>query len=135
MAYTPTTWNTGDTITATAMNKIENGIANAGGGGYDAEITVYHSANSSDPFVATIVSGTYDNLSALVQNNIPPNILVRFWDDGVQTRTNTTTLPIYIINNVNVKYIALKVFAVNSNGDTYMPGVLTWYETDTINFA
>ena len=33
MAYNPTTWNTGDTITATAMNKIENGIANAGGGG------------------------------------------------------------------------------------------------------
>lgn len=32
MAYTPTTWTTGDTITATAMNKIENGIAGAGGG-------------------------------------------------------------------------------------------------------
>lgn len=31
MSYTPTTWTTGDTITATAMNKIENGIANAGG--------------------------------------------------------------------------------------------------------
>lgn len=31
MAYIPTTWNTGDTITAAAMNKIENGIANAGG--------------------------------------------------------------------------------------------------------
>lgn len=31
MAYTPTTWATGDTITASAMNKIENGIANAGG--------------------------------------------------------------------------------------------------------
>ena len=30
MSYTPTTWNTGDTITASAMNKIENGIANAG---------------------------------------------------------------------------------------------------------
>lgn len=30
MAYNPTTWQTGDTITATAMNKIENGIANAG---------------------------------------------------------------------------------------------------------
>lgn len=30
MAYTPTTWTTGDTITATAMNKIENGIAGAG---------------------------------------------------------------------------------------------------------
>lgn len=32
MAYTPTTWTTGDTITASAMNKIENGIAGAGGG-------------------------------------------------------------------------------------------------------
>lgn len=31
MAYTPTTWATGDTITASAMNKIENGIASAGG--------------------------------------------------------------------------------------------------------
>jgi len=31
MSYTPTSWNTGDTITAAAMNKIENGIANAGG--------------------------------------------------------------------------------------------------------
>lgn len=30
MSYTPTTWTTGDTITATAMNKIENGIANPG---------------------------------------------------------------------------------------------------------
>ena len=32
MSYTPTTWSTGDTITASAMNKIENGIANASGG-------------------------------------------------------------------------------------------------------
>lgn len=30
MSYSPTTWSTGDTITASAMNKIENGIANAG---------------------------------------------------------------------------------------------------------
>ena len=30
MGYTPTTWATGDTVTASALNKIENGIANAG---------------------------------------------------------------------------------------------------------
>lgn len=30
MSYTPTSWSTGDTITASALNKIENGIANAG---------------------------------------------------------------------------------------------------------
>lgn len=30
MSYTPTNWVTGDTITATKLNKIENGIASAG---------------------------------------------------------------------------------------------------------
>lgn len=33
MSYTPTTWTTGDTITASALNKIEQGIADGGGGG------------------------------------------------------------------------------------------------------
>lgn len=32
MSYTPTTWTTGDTITATKLNKLEQGVANAGGG-------------------------------------------------------------------------------------------------------
>lgn len=31
MSYTPTTWQTGDTITAAALNKMEQGIAGAGG--------------------------------------------------------------------------------------------------------
>ena len=30
MAYTPTTWVTGDTITAVKLNNMEQGIANAG---------------------------------------------------------------------------------------------------------
>ena len=30
MSYTPTSWTTGDTITATKLNKLENGVANAG---------------------------------------------------------------------------------------------------------
>ena len=30
MSYTPTTWATGDTVTATKMNKIEQGIAASG---------------------------------------------------------------------------------------------------------
>ena len=32
MSYTPTTWTTGDTITATKLNKMEQGIASAGSG-------------------------------------------------------------------------------------------------------
>lgn len=33
--YTPNTWTTGDIITATKLNNIEQGIANAGGNPYD----------------------------------------------------------------------------------------------------
>lgn len=33
MSYTPTNWQTGDTITAPLLNKMEQGIASAGGGG------------------------------------------------------------------------------------------------------
>lgn len=33
MSYTPTNWQTGDTITAQLLNKMEQGIASAGGGG------------------------------------------------------------------------------------------------------
>lgn len=32
MAYTPKTWQCGDTITAEDLNHIEQGVANAGGG-------------------------------------------------------------------------------------------------------
>lgn len=42
--YTPTVWRTGDVITAEKLNKIEEGIANAEGGGESdfsvAEVTI-----------------------------------------------------------------------------------------------
>lgn len=52
MAYTPTTWNTGDTITASALNKMEQGIAEGGGGGgdsvfYEVTTTSFPSGNNS----------------------------------------------------------------------------------------
>lgn len=32
MSYTPTNWQNGDTITADKLNKLEQGVASAGGG-------------------------------------------------------------------------------------------------------
>lgn len=55
MAYTPTVWETGDTITAEKLNKAEQGIASAGSVAikipiiYDEENSVYTVA---DPSVA-----------------------------------------------------------------------------------
>jgi len=95
MAYTPTTWTTGDTITASAMNKIENGIAGAGGGGYDAEISIYHSADSSDNYDISIVSGTYASLKEKLLNNEPPLIVAYIWDEMTHYRGATTMTSIY----------------------------------------
>lgn len=33
MSYIPTVWASGDIVTSTKLNKLENGVANAGGGG------------------------------------------------------------------------------------------------------
>ena len=64
MSYTPTNWNTGDTITASALNKIEQGIANAGGGG---GIPVFWQMDSS-----TIgVDGDFASCLAKLQQGIP----------------------------------------------------------------
>lgn len=33
MSYTPTEWKAGDTVTSAKLNKLEQGVASAGGGG------------------------------------------------------------------------------------------------------
>lgn len=33
MSYTPKTWHTGDTVSASDLNHLEQGVADAGGGG------------------------------------------------------------------------------------------------------
>lgn len=38
MGYEPTTWHGGDVLSAEAMNKIENGIANAGSGALEVRV-------------------------------------------------------------------------------------------------
>lgn len=81
MSYTPTTWTTGDTITATKLNKIENGIASASP--YDAVIRLTHSNDSGADTPAnltpSIVEGTYAQLSAILQNEEVPNIRVEYY--------------------------------------------------------
>lgn len=59
MAYTPTTWVTGDTITATKLNKLEQGVANAGGGNggtvfYEVTTTNFPSSSNAIGWFAYI---------------------------------------------------------------------------------
>ena len=43
MSYEPTTWKSGDTVTSAKLNKMEQGIANAGGGG----VLIVHDVDST----------------------------------------------------------------------------------------
>lgn len=96
MTYTPTTWDVGDVITPQKMNNIETGIQEvAESGGYDAEIRYYNDNNSSHDPVVTVVSGDYDTLMGLIEDNISPNVLVRYWDDFLYMWGVTNAVAIY----------------------------------------
>ena len=62
MSYTPTTWVTGDTVTATKLNKIEQGIADSGGGGGSAFIkfSALHGSSATTTF-GYLVYALYDD--------------------------------------------------------------------------
>ena len=81
MSYTPTTWNTGDTVTASAMNKIENGIA--GASPWDAVIRLTHSNDSgqdtASKLTPSIISGSYADMYSKIQNSEFPYILVQYY--------------------------------------------------------
>lgn len=58
MSYTPTVWKSGDVVTSTKLNKIEQGIANAGGGGgaFFVPITYQSGATTAGKTAGEIVT-------------------------------------------------------------------------------
>ena len=76
MAYTPTTWVAGDTVNATKLNKLEQGVANAGGGsGFDALIT-YSVDSPSYSSTFTLSQGSYEDVVAKVASGEPVNLAI-----------------------------------------------------------
>lgn len=76
MAYTPTTWTTGDTITASSMNKIENGISDAGEKGIDAVIWFPNST------VGYQIYGDFEKALAKVRQGIPLIVYSCSWNSS-----------------------------------------------------
>lgn len=101
MAYTPTTWVTGDTVTATKMNKIENGIANAGGGG----LIGYENAE---------LDKNYNELMAMVESGTIPWIIDVF-DDSPEIITRVVPLT-YMHTDGNDYIVA---FGCVDNGNNF----------------
>ena len=135
MSYTPTSWSTGDTITAAAMNKIENGIANASP--YDAIIRLTHSNDSGEDVASnltpSIISGSYAALSAKINNSEFPHVIVQYyhpwgywgWLEGYIT----------YVNPYNILITVAGYFPFGNNGACfYHISSLMWSSSDTIEW-
>ena len=135
MSYTPHTWTTGETITASKMNNIEEGLQDASG--YDAVISIYHENNSSSAYVPSIISGTYNTIKQKTMNNQPPIILAYIWDDlagykGATTMSAIYTYPSELYPN-NDFIFTMKMPTSNASTHTSWFGIsLAWNSNDII---
>ena len=98
MSYTPTTWTNGDTITAAKLNKMEQGIADAGGGGLGVDVLVY--INGSDLATATAI-GDYATVLAKLDNDEPVIGFVLSYNKTSVNITMHTLTPLYYIGYEN----------------------------------
>ena len=133
MSYTPTTWETGDTITATKLNKMEQGIADAGGGGDEYDAVIALDVDGSQ-FSASIVRGNYSDLASILNNNIAPKILARVWVTNNSrlgnSKISTNMVAFYAQIDASVPYIVF--FAYFPSGDNNASITLNWYADDTV---
>ena len=70
MSYTPTTWATGDVITAEKLNNMEDGIVNAGSGTSTGNAVVFEFTATQDPESNTSYIVNTDATVAEVKNAI-----------------------------------------------------------------
>ena len=80
MAYTPTNWATGDTVTATKLNKLEQGVANAGSamivdtnGEYTGNVGEFYYNETLNATFAQIYDALADGTPVYIRRNIETN--------------------------------------------------------------
>lgn len=132
MSYSPTTWTTGDKITASALNHMEQGIADSGSG-YDAEVYIYHDGNSAHDYECTIISGTFAGLAAKIADEVPPTVLFRIWDqlNGIHV-VALGFLYSYDITSSS-QYITFHAFQiVGSSGTAFGVPYINWSANDEV---
>ena len=135
MSYSPHTWVDNETITAAKLNNLEDGVQEAAqsGGGYDAEFTIYHSNNSSDPYVITRVSGDFATLKAMCDSGDCPFFRVRVNDrfSGVFGATDVVTVYGWDNNYLTLfVHAPLSVTAPNNIWQSYT--YIQWNSDNTI---
>lgn len=140
MAYTPTTWTTGDTVTATKMNKIENGIANAGSAVIITETNatldktfaeIYDLIHSGTPcYIKRLEAEADEGLDNTYAYNIQlmPIVAIYKYNDVYRIYSSHATAPLSQSSIYNIGAPAIVTYQVSSSDDyptflktTYVP--------------
>ena len=126
MSYTPTSWNTGDTITAAAMNKIENGIANAGG-------ALICNLAYNDDLGEMALDKTVQEIYDAFIGGTPVYVKYQYGVLGTDYTGNVYLAPVVKIYNYNytdlIRVAVLKPTKIPSKGsltDIYSPSIATF---------
>lgn len=121
MAYTPTTWTTGDTITATAMNKIENGIAGAGS-------ALICNASYSDSAENFVLDKTVQEIHEALMSGTPVYCKYEYGVIGSDYISHSWLAPItYIYTYDTANVIRIVVQRATLGGATASGSVSTYY--------
>ena len=122
MSYTPTTWANGDVVTATKLNKIEQGIANGGG----VFLVTFTLQSNQYQYLA---DKTYGEIKTAIDNG---NSIMFKVDDGHSIFYLSSYEFVYdqnLWNHVNVytltinptNYYAITLFCSGSDNSTDYP--------------
>lgn len=119
MSYTPTTWTTGDTITASAMNKIENGIASAG-----SAVIITDNGTALDKTYAEI----YDLVNSGTPCYIKFNVYASTTDLDTDFAYYTRLMPISYIYKYDTVYriIASTIESAEVSSTYYLGTTSAW---------
>ena len=109
MAYTPTTWNTGDTINAAKLNKIEQGIAGSGGV-VSVRISATGFSNGTKTF-GYIVTAYRDNNTWVVSNDYSTSWVDLFGYTSPEHRLVNVMIP----SDTDVAVFLLDVMKADKN--------------------
>ena len=115
MSYTPTSWSTGDTITAAAMNKIENGIANAGS-------ALVCTAGWNSSLSATALDKTVQEIYDAFVSGTPVYVKYQYGVLGTDYEAHVYLAPvvkIYNYNNTNTIRVCVQKPTLFGSKDTY----------------
>lgn len=76
MSYEPTNWQTGDVVTSAKLNKLEQGVANAGGGG--EPVVIHFSSGEGNVMTA---DKTYAEVAEIFTSGAEIWLDLSGWDD------------------------------------------------------